>query len=167
MRRASPERGVKTLNARLSKFHSALSGGKMIKQGFRFFSLFKICLCLEYYALLFSVMLLPFPANQHLSPCLCLSCGGCSGTHAQPLLCHSSLLLQELMASRPHCSLEWRTSGKSGFTELKQSISINEEETLKIPDFLRKKSSFKVPCALKLAWNLKKLSISASWLKLG
>lgn len=82
------------------------------------------------------------------------------------MLSHNSVLLQEVMASRPYCSLEWRTSGKSGFTELKQCISINKEETLKISDFLRNRSSFKVPCALKLVWNLKELSISASWLKL-
>lgn len=37
VRRADPERGVKTLNTGLSNFHSALSKGKTIKQGFKFF----------------------------------------------------------------------------------------------------------------------------------
>lgn len=76
------------------------------------------------------------------------------GTHAQPLLCHSSVLLQEVMASRSHCSLEWGTSGKSGFTELKQCISISKEETLKIPDFLRNKNSFKVSLCIKTCMEL-------------
>lgn len=82
-----------------------------------------MCLCLEYHALLFSGMLLPFPANQ--LPLFPLPFSQlwwvpmCKVPLLKPLLCHSCVLLQEVLASKPHCSLQLRISGKSGYTELK------------------------------------------------